>query len=268
MRNTAALAHHFGRALGAVIPLLLPVLPAAAQSPGAPRPWSDQPVAGLDAPVPWPLIGLLLAIALLTLAGSLAVWRARRREARPEVELPLMFISRPVPPPPPLPAPTPAPAPARVSAAAAPSPAVLVPAPPGIFSAPEPEVVEGATVRFYRPDASVLQLLPGSLEVLEGADRGQELRFVRTQAGAVEVTFGRSEGPAFRHVQLHAATVSRTHAALRFESGVWQIRNLSQTNPVVINGQELESADAARTLRDGDRIEMGEVVFRFHASAA
>ena len=43
--------------------------------------------------------------------------------------------------------------------------------------------------------------------------------------------------------------------------------SLSATNPVVVNGRAL-AADGGNgsgvPLRDGDRIEMGEVVFRFH----
>jgi predicted component of type VI protein secretion system len=41
--------------------------------------------------------------------------------------------------------------------------------------------------------------------------------------------------------------------------------NLSQTNPVVVNGEELMAQDNARTLDDGDQIELGEVVLRFRS---
>ena len=202
----------------------------------------------------------MVAIAAVTLVVALGVWRYRRHTARPNVELPLMFISRPVPPIPVAPI-----APATGPPSAAPR-AVLTPTAPTAAEAVEPEVVEGETIRFYRPDESMLQLLPGSLEVLEGADRGQEIRFVRTQAGAVEISFGRAEGPAFRHIQLHAATVSRMHATMRFEDGVWHICNHSHTNPVVVNGQELDTSGAMRPLRDSDQIEMGEVLFCFRAN--
>lgn len=225
---------------------------AVAQAAGTPQMWSDQPISSGAAPVSWVLIWSLVAIVVVTLVVALGVWRYSRPAAQPNVELPLMFISRPVPP---MPAAPPSPAPR----------AVLTPTAPSALGTAEPEVVEGETIRFYRPDESVLQLLPGSLEVLEGADRGQEIRFIRTQAGAVEITFGRTEGPAFRHIQLRAATVSRTHATMRFEDDVWHICNLSHTNPVVVNGQELETSGAMRPLRDGDRIEMGEVLFRFRA---
>jgi hypothetical protein len=48
----------------------------------------------------------------------------------------------------------------------------------------------------------------------------------------------------------------------------WRLENLSATNPVVVNGKPLASDESERcsvVLDEGDRIEMGEVVFRFHA---
>jgi hypothetical protein len=46
----------------------------------------------------------------------------------------------------------------------------------------------------------------------------------------------------------------------------WRLENLSATNPVVVNGTPLAADDSEKCsvmLDDGDRIEMGEVVFRF-----
>ncbi|HEV2130847.1 MAG TPA: FHA domain-containing protein [Longimicrobiaceae bacterium] len=125
------------------------------------------------------------------------------------------------------------------------------------------EYVDGRTVRYYRPVDDTVQFLPGRLEIVEGEDRGQDIRFIRTAGGVAEITFGRSSGPAHRHVQLRARTVSREHARLRYERDGWRIGNLSQTNPVVVNGEELHSVQDTRALSDGDLIEMGEVVFRF-----
>lgn len=120
----------------------------------------------------------------------------------------------------------------------------------------------GATVTFAPPPEGTLQLLPGRLEVVEGEDRGQNIRFVRMN-GPAEVTFGRSEGPPYRHVQLHSPTVSREHARMCLENRTWTIVNLSQTNPVVVNGEELQASGSGHSLHDGDRVEMGEVVFEF-----
>lgn len=125
------------------------------------------------------------------------------------------------------------------------------------------DVVEGRTVRFFQPTDGTLQLLPGRLEIVEGADQGHNIRFVRTWGETPEITFGRNEGPPYRHVQLRSQTVSREHARMRLEEERWRITNLSQTNPVVVNGEELDGAGDGRWLSEGDRVEMGEVVFEF-----
>ena len=138
--------------------------------------------------------------------------------------------------------------------------------------------VDGASVRYWRPADGTLQFLPGRLEVIAGQDSGQEIRFVRTPGpDGTDVTFGRAEGAAYRHVQLREPTVSRLHARMVLEIAGsvpgqpsvprWRLENLSSTNPVVVNGRALPAdatADCAVYLDEGDRIEMGEVVFRFH----
>jgi hypothetical protein len=121
---------------------------------------------------------------------------------------------------------------------------------------PQPAALEGT-----------LQLRPGRFEVVAGMDGGRDIRFVRGPGGTPEVTLGRMEGPTYRHVQLPAQTVSRMHARMRFEAGRWHISNLSPTNPVVINGEPLEADGQSRTLNEGDRVELGEVVLRFRERA-
>jgi FHA domain-containing protein len=146
------------------------------------------------------------------------------------------------------------------------------------------EAVEGASIRYWRPADGTLQFLPGRLEIAAGRDAGQEIRFVRTAGpDGTCITFGRAEGPPYRHVQLREPTVSRAHARLVLdtasstngESGGsttsnvarWRLENLSSTNPVVVNGRALDSSGQSLSsvlLSDGDRIEMGEVAFVFH----
>ena len=111
-----------------------------------------------------------------------------------------------------------------------------------------------------------LQLLPGRLEVVEGGPGlAREIRFVRQSSSDVpEVTFGRQEGEPHRHVRLDAATVSRRHARLSYDAGIWTLTNLSSTNPTLVNSAAL-ATDASVALRDGDRVEMGEIVFRFRS---
>ncbi len=107
-----------------------------------------------------------------------------------------------------------------------------------------------------------LQLLPGRLEVVTGyPDR--EVRFVR-RPGGTRFTFGRSRGPEHEHIRILAPTVSRVHAFMDYEEGRWRIGNLSATNGIVVDDEVLADVEEARFLSDGDRIEMGEVVFIFH----
>ena len=121
------------------------------------------------------------------------------------------------------------------------------------------------TVRFVRPADEVVQLLPGHLEVLSGDTRHQEIRFVRVAGQQPHLILGRNPGRSPQHVALNSSTVSRQHARLAYSGGKWAVANLSQTNPVIVNDQELTDLDGERQLADGDRIELGEVVLRFHA---
>lgn len=127
------------------------------------------------------------------------------------------------------------------------------------------ELETSSTVRFRRPADDAVQLLPGRLEVLAGELHHKEIRFVRAPGERPEVILGRDLGDAPGHVALHATTVSRRHARLAYENGVWKVANLSQTNPVVVNDEALSVSHGERPLADGDCLELGEVVLRFHA---
>jgi pSer/pThr/pTyr-binding forkhead associated (FHA) protein len=105
----------------------------------------------------------------------------------------------------------------------------------------------------------------GRLEVLAGATTHHEIRFVRLPGKADQLILGRDAGPSPQYVGLGSTTVSRRHARFAFTDGCWTIENLSQTNPVVVNDDELTEIDGERPLIDGDRLELGEVVLRFHA---
>ncbi|MBL0170619.1 MAG: FHA domain-containing protein [Gemmatimonadaceae bacterium] len=126
-------------------------------------------------------------------------------------------------------------------------------------------MVEGHLVRFSVPQEGTLQFLPGRLEIGAGLDSGREIRFVHVPGpNGMEVTFGRSEGELYRHIQLRDQTVSRSHARMRLVDGHWYLLNLSQTNPIVHNGIVVSNSNE-HLLSDGDRIEMGEVLFTFRS---
>jgi PPM family protein phosphatase len=124
----------------------------------------------------------------------------------------------------------------------------------------------GSVASHERPPDGTLQLLPGRFEVTGGPKAGEEIRFVRLPGSPAEITFGRAEGPEYRHVRLESPTVSRQQARITFSGGSWSIRNESSTNPTSVNGRPLASDIEEVPLSDGDRIEMGEISFIFHHS--
>lgn len=125
------------------------------------------------------------------------------------------------------------------------------------------------TARVPRYDGPVtVAFLPGWLEVQAagstGPRPGEEIRFPARRQGDGTVILGRDDGPSGATVKVPAESVSRRHARLQYDSGRWKISNLSRTNPTLVNGDELIVTEGARWLYDGDIIEMGEMVFRFH----
>lgn len=131
---------------------------------------------------------------------------------------------------------------------------------------PDPQsVIQTGPVRFHRPPDGTLQLLPGRLEIV-GGSAPEEIRFVKLTGREPVITFGRSEGEPHAHIQLTAPTVSRMHARMHFINGHWHIANLSETNPVSVNGSPIALNGTGQTqLADGDTVEMGQIVFRFRA---
>ncbi len=130
---------------------------------------------------------------------------------------------------------------------------------------PSAHLVQGAQLRFFRAEEGTLEFLPGRLEVVAGEDTGQEIHFTREVGDEeVTVTFGRSEGPPLRHVQLLDPTVSRQHARMTYVGQRWHLSNMSTTNAVLLNGAALPNHGGGITLQDGDRLEMGAVQFVFH----
>jgi hypothetical protein len=111
------------------------------------------------------------------------------------------------------------------------------------------------------PHSATVRVLPGWME-LDGPTP-RPIRFFATANGAhrSEITFGRDPGDPYAHVQLREQTVSRSQAKLTIIDGQYALENLSATNPTVINNEPLITG--RKPLRDGDLIQMGEVVLRF-----
>jgi hypothetical protein len=126
-------------------------------------------------------------------------------------------------------------------------------------------MVEAHALRFSVPVDGTLQFLPGRFEITSGLDTGREIRFVKLPGQEEStITFGRTEGPPYQHIQLRDQTVSRSHASMFFSNDSWLLTNFSTTNPVSVNGRLLGDREAT-LIYEGDRIEMGEVVFVYRS---
>lgn len=130
---------------------------------------------------------------------------------------------------------------------------------------PEEELVGAQTVVFRHPSDEPVQILPGRLEVVAGEPAREDIRFFGRLGEPVRITLGREAGSPQRTITLRSPTVSRRHARLEFVDGRWQITNLSKTNPILVN-ERMVAPDGSVpcVLAEGDRIELGEVVLRFH----
>lgn len=128
-----------------------------------------------------------------------------------------------------------------------------------------PRAANSETVRFQRPGEEPVEILPGRLEVLAGETKHREIRFVRIRGEAAELILGRDPGRSPQTIELQSDTVSRRHARFAFSNGRWVVTNLSRTNPVVVNDERIVDNSIERSLADGDRVELGEVVLRFRS---
>ncbi|MBL0777998.1 hypothetical protein M2168_000851 [Streptomyces sp. CZ24] len=81
---------------------------------------------------------------------------------------------------------------------------------------------------------------------------GPELR------GALRI--GRDQGNGLR---LSHDTVSRYHAELSFEGGIWVLRDLGSTNGTSVNGRRVVGS---AVVRDGDHVSFGSMVYRVAVS--
>ena len=201
------------------------------------------------------VVALLLIVAVILAAIPLFKWIADRQTS--DESFPLVFTMPPRPEGESL-----TPAPLR-----RPPEPRSAPVPPAPVHAPAPQHPQEScteTVRFRRPGDEPVQIVPGRLEVLAGDAQLSEIRFVRLPGQPLQLILGRDGGPSAQYVGLSSPTVSRRHAHFTYADGCWRVKNLSRTNPLVVNDHELSATADERTLVDGDRLELGEVVLRFH----
>ncbi len=102
----------------------------------------------------------------------------------------------------------------------------------------------------------------GALKTRQVPTRLAELRVVNGKfAGksfpmGFETRIGRIHGD----ITLEDASVSREHAVIAFVEKGYVLKNISKTNPAILNGERLE---APKSLKDGDEIVLGIIKLEF-----
>lgn len=125
---------------------------------------------------------------------------------------------------------------------------------------------EFKTIKIAAPTEKTLKFIPGQFIVLSGRDRGKPIRVAGfpTPEGSI-VTLGREEvvgERAYAHIQLDLQTVSRKHAELIFKDRKLYIKNLSDTNPTVVNEKEVVSGETEEVPLDSE-LRVGELKLKY-----
>jgi hypothetical protein len=110
---------------------------------------------------------------------------------------------------------------------------------------------------------ATLQMLPGRLQPLGRSLDNQEIRFLRSTTRDYEVTVGREAADPPNHVTLDHPSLEPRHARMRYRDGHWWIESLLVDQAVRINDHAIYPQDGRRLLKNGDRVRMGDVEFRF-----
>jgi pSer/pThr/pTyr-binding forkhead associated (FHA) protein len=128
-------------------------------------------------------------------------------------------------------------------------------APTAAPAAPAPHADEAGATRYASVPATPRGRLAGVLIGVEGDDLVGEV--FRIFDG--ENKLGRSRDCS---VKLASEFISREHALLIHQDGVFAIRPLKDENPVLVNGEKTEGS----ALQDGDLIRLGRTTFRFRTA--
>ncbi len=127
---------------------------------------------------------------------------------------------------------------------------------------------EGPETLKFKAPPKTMKFVPGRLVIAAGPDQGKEFRIAGrpTPEGNV-VTIGRAEvegEKAFAHIQLGDTyrTVSRMQAEIIQKDDKILLKNTSETNPTIVNGDNLPAGETVE-LQDGDMIRMGELMVRY-----
>lgn len=228
----------------------MPPAAVAASVPSASLPLAAEPAAEpVERPKPksswkWWEIALVVGLGALLLGivvALIVVLRGKKRTASPPVSDFNLSASMPMP------------------AAGGGGAAADIPAPQ--------EVIEGRTIKMHAPPPNTIKLLPGWFEVVSGDEVVKQIRFYKMRGDATsETTFGRAVGRPYTHIQLKPMTVSSRQAKVTIEPSGARLTNFASadSNPTRVNSREMAVGESL-VLQEGDSVEMGEVVFRFHA---
>jgi len=135
---------------------------------------------------------------------------------------------------------------------APPAPAAWMPSPgysPPRGASPTPAGAQGETK--YQAALSIRGKTVGVLIAVEGELEGEVFRVPDG-----DCQLGRSEGC---EVQLPSEWISREHAKVKHQDGLFVIAPLSDKNPTFVNDERTEGTE----LKDGDFVKLGRTTFRF-----
>lgn len=133
--------------------------------------------------------------------------------------------------------------------------------------APDEDSDGPETLKFKAPPKT-MKFVPGRLVIAAGPDQGKEFRIAgRPTPDGNVVTIGRAEVEgerAFAHIQLGDTyrTVSRMQAEIIQQDQTILLKNTSETNPTMVNGDSVPTGGTVE-LEDGDMIRMGELMLRY-----
>jgi pSer/pThr/pTyr-binding forkhead associated (FHA) protein len=130
-----------------------------------------------------------------------------------------------------------------------------VPEPAHYEQPPPPHSTDGGATRIGSVPVAAHGRLVGVLIATEGEDLVGEV--FRLYDG--ENKLGRGKDCS---VKMTSEFISREHALLIHQEGVFAIRPLKDENPVLVNGERTEGS----ALQDGDLVRLGRTTFRFRTA--
>jgi len=136
-----------------------------------------------------------------------------------------------------------------------------------------PEKTIGHIIQLISPPEETCKLLEGRFLILKGDNIIKGIRFIRPLSqDTIEYTFGRKDTDVYTDIRLRTASVATKQATLRNSQddddydgdGTYTLINhaRAEATPTKVNGKPMDDGEEF-SLSEGDKIEMGVVVFAF-----